>query len=114
MAYLYDGKGPYPNKKGEFCGNAQRTLLILAEDGITVEKCSGRTVYGKRIGKPSSCKIHIADVTLAVTSNQMAKIGYVGLYLTKDQPHSPEDIEIDTDALLEEVVSSKGRRRYRS
>lgn len=109
--------GPCSNKTGEFCGNAIKDDLEIAPNG-TVLNCRRRHHFRypyhemseditpvKRIGKPSNCK--------GGSSKQMAKQGFVGLYLLHDHPLNfpDKEREVDTDVLLEEVVTGQRRAK---
>ncbi len=67
MAHMIDGKGTYPDKAGEFCGNYcpdnpyHFTIPILAT---------------MRFGRPHPCEDPLVT----------AEHGWVGLYLKEDQP----------------------------
>lgn len=117
MAYIAfsegsDGEwhGPIPNKKGEWCGNrhpskccgaaAWPTGLSDHEDDRSPESESDQENRFYH-GRPGRCP--------AGTSEELSKQGYIGLYLNEDRPivsHS-KFLEIDTDALLEDVVSGQ-------
>lgn len=85
MAYMTkDGRGPYPNKAGEYCGNhlvnskpygPHRPFLRDSKTQITMEAAYLSTMI---FGIPHSCE--------AGTSEEMIKRGYVGLYLKKNCP----------------------------
>ena len=95
-----DWKGPFPNKAGEFCGNASLEGLVLASDKKTVLSTRIRgKVDNLRIGKPSSCP--------AGTSEEMAARGNVGLYAIRDEPLEDGAVAVDTDELMEDVVTGK-------
>jgi hypothetical protein len=87
MAYMVKDKGPYPNLAGEFCDNyhpqqGNRSLEYLAQ---------------MKFGKPAFCSLG--------TSKEMAKRGYVGLYLKEDNPLLSFETPIQTNALQEEIVT---------
>ena len=91
MAYMYkdptgEWGGPYPNKVGDSCGNG-----ILGSPEFLGNK------KGFRTGRPASCE--------GGTSEEMARKGYAGIYLSVDRPPSPDDIDVDTDMLTEPVVT---------
>jgi hypothetical protein len=112
MAYIIKDRGqekwrgPYPNKAGEFCGNDERKNLRVTADG-TIEAVAGAEYGGwhsaksRRIGRPSNCKMG--------TSEEMAAQGFVGIYLTADNPHAAVGVvrDVDVDVLQEEVVSGQ-------
>lgn len=88
--------GPFPNKRGEFCGNIQ--------SGEKFDATHFRT------GRPSNCA--------SGTSKQMSDWGFVGLYLIADsligQDGYGEMREVYTDMLCEEVVSGQRAPRQLS
>lgn len=97
-------RGPYPSRVGDFCGNGERRMMEIADDGITIIKRSGPPLSGCdvgrfRIGRPSDCK--------AGTSDEMATQGFVGVYLAAEREPLSSEIEVDTDELQEEVVSGQ-------
>lgn len=63
MAYMTNGKGPYPNKAGEYCGNHGRAVVTISEN--------------MRAGRPRPCK--------AGTTAELQAQGVVGLYLKEDR-----------------------------
>lgn len=90
MAYMVDGKGPYPNKAGEYCGNYYK----------------GRRVPpNTRVGRAHPCK--------AGTTAEMEAQGYVGLYLVSDEDavemaccnRGKEIVEVPTPPELLEPVA---------
>lgn len=86
MAYMTaDGKGPYPNKAGEFCGNYH-----------TSYGNDDRFLRGThRLGKPHACE--------AGTAEEMKAAGWMGTYLVKDLNWIvPGAIEIPTPPELME------------
>lgn len=105
--------GPCPNKIGEFCGNAHRDDLEITLEGLIrkhgslmkglegYEGVGNTPITNKRIGRPATCPNG--------SSERMAELGYVGIYLTKDHSLTfPEkEREVDTDLLEEEVVSGQ-------
>lgn len=103
MAYMIEGKGPYPNKAGEFCGNYRpgaRSFVMcdLNQDLDDAKRQQQDRLAKMRYGKPSSCE--------AGTSDEMAAAGWVGLYLKEDQPLYAWETPVETDALTEAVVTS--------
>ncbi len=105
MAYMIDGKGPYPNKAGEFCGNHHPGLdtypsVSLQETPAEAQRRHQERLARMRFGKPSSCGMG--------TSEEMAAKGYVGLYLKEDSDFiRTSQVQIETDELTEEFVSMK-------
>lgn len=99
MACMINGKGPYPNKMGEFCGNfhpkSEKTLENKKQPDPRLHAHQKRSMM--RFGKPSNCK--------AGTSAEMAAKGYVGLYLKEDRKLFDWETPIETDELTEEFVS---------
>ena len=98
MAYMTNGKGPYPHKAGEFYRNhrpgARSHTLRHGNCSLDVEARQ----QGMRRGKPASCE--------AGTSDEMAAAGWVGLYLEKDQPLYAWETPVETDELTEAVVTN--------
>ncbi len=105
-----DWYGPCPNRAGEFCGNTQKSNLRVAPDGSVLETFTSISFHtddngwkeasNLRIGKPSKTKSH--------SSEEMEAEGCVGLYLIADSTSSMfNGREIDTDVLMEEVVSGQ-------
>lgn len=87
MAYLTkDGKGPYPNKAGEYCGNYNPNSYFHEYTDLEKfceqphneeEKKRHREWLSKmRFGRPRPCK--------AGTTEEMEVMGWVGLYLKED------------------------------
>lgn len=121
MAYIakilktdIEWRGPFPNKAGEFCGNVHKDSLRVSQDGIVIEIKSGdielnnawHSVSNFRAGRPSS--------TLAKTSEEMEKEGYLGLYLISDLIGFSNRFnkEVETDILLEDVVTGQRKPLY--
>lgn len=88
MAYTVNGKGPYPDKAGEFCGNHD-----------PAGPADSDYLKRMRFGKPSCCDDG--------TSREMAAGGWVGLYLKEDRKLFEWETPIETDALTEAVVSGE-------
>lgn len=86
MAYMVDGKGPYPNKAGEYCGNHRGCKATIPEN--------------MRIGRPCPCK--------AGTTAEREAQGYVGLYLKEDRKLMDWEEECETPPELTEPEASKG------
>lgn len=99
MAYMVDGKGPYPNKAGEFCGNWP----------------AGRPVPpGMRFGRPRpDCKTPRRE---ASTIAELGAQRIVGLYWLADQGsgaglecnRGKELIEVSTPPELTEPAADEG------
>lgn len=104
--------GPFPNKKGEFCGNVLRDngeAIILHEDGKTVKEHLWSFSYLLLDDKNVRFRIGVPGDSGAGSSQELVDKGeYVGLYLLEDQPSIEGEQNVDTDMFLEEVVS--GRR----
>ena len=101
MAYSVDGKGPYPNLAGEFCGNYHPDLPITCcgdESPADAEEHNSQWLATMWFGKPSRCDHS--------TSDEMAVQGWVGLYLRADHPLHYWETPVETDALTEAVVST--------
>lgn len=104
MAYMTDGKGPYPNKAGEYCGNYHPDNLngfeILMKDE-TPQQAAGRQkeyLARMRFGRPHA--------TVAYTTKQLKIMGYVGLYLKEDRPPFDWETPCETPPeLLEPPIS---------
>ena len=96
-------RGPFPDKAGEFCGNH----VLKDEDKVhtfTDMPCTINHANSKvYVGKPSSC--------VGLTSNEMSKKGFVGLYLKADDPSAhdgyAECMTVNTDNLQEAVISGE-------
>ena len=105
MAYkTKDGKGPYPNKAGEFCGNYspwEWACCSLYGTQLQADKRQRDWLASKRLGKPSSCQ--------AGTSDEMAAQGYVGAYLNEDCNLHDGDVAVETDELIEAYVTQNLR-----
>lgn len=117
MAYikqLTNGQwfGPLANKAGEWNTNGSLDNLRIEDGMVTAHYDEGTDPMDARwveypnptlrAALPSSCP--------GGTSEQVAKMGLVGLYLMEDDagPLAADRREIDTDVLHEDVVS--GRR----
>ncbi len=100
MAHTIKGKGPYPDKAGEFCGNHKPGCLaiLLAGESIKDADCRwAKWLEDVRFGDPSDCK--------AGTSKEMKAKGWVGLYLKEDRSLFDWEKPVDTDELTEAVVT---------
>ena len=107
MAYMIGEKGPYPSKAGDFCGNhyPDSEPPMSCQDMRSPETRKAAIKRYKaylakmRFGKPSSCETG--------TSSEMDSQGWVGLYLKEDSSRTlfAGEVEIETDALTEVVVS---------
>ena len=92
MAYINkEGKGPYPNRAGEYCGNYYPNSKYVArnpEDEIAY-------LSRMRFGRPHPC--------MGQTSAERAKKGWVGLYLKEDSPYNLDsDVDVPTPPELME------------
>lgn len=75
MAYMIDGKGPYPNRVDEYCGNHQPGMIPMARLGQTQEQTNASLAAYLRtmkFGRPRPCK--------AGTTAELEERGVVGLY----------------------------------
>ena len=101
MAYETKRGGPYPNLAGEFCGNHSVGSKPLFDwhnpDPEEAVKRQEDYLARMRFGKPSCCQ--------AGTSEEMARRGYVGLYLKEDRPLRVGETPVETDELTEDAVS---------
>ncbi len=100
MAHSIKGKGLYPDKAGEFCGNHSPESLPPCSFNETAEEAARRQreyLAKMRFGRPSNCD--------AGTSKEMAALGYVGLYLREDQKLLSSETRVETDELTENYVS---------
>lgn len=98
MAYMTkDGKGPYPNKAGEYCGNHSKGSSPYAMYGQgQQEAAENQKAYlaRMRFGRPRPCE--------AGTTEEMEAKGNVGLYLKEDIRLNFGEIEIPTPPELME------------
>lgn len=92
MAYISkEGKGPYPNKTGEYCGNHYPNNKLNLGD----REHNERYLHTMRFGRPHPC--------MGQTSKERAAKGWVGLYLKEDSPYSSDsDIDVPTPPELME------------
>lgn len=103
MAYMIGDEGPYPNKAGEYCGNhLVGSTPISKFDESPHETATHRREHlaKMRFGRPHSCK--------AATSDEMAKRGYVGLYLKEDRSLMSGGVECEAPPELREPEASTG------
>ncbi len=105
MAYkTKDGKGPYPNRAGEFCSNHQPGELAICrfdQSQAEAEQSQCDWLANKRFGRPAKCQ--------AGTSDEMAVMGFVGVYLKKDHRLHDGDVAVETDELTEAYVTQNLR-----
>ena len=100
MAYMTkDGKGPYPNKAGEYCGNhlvGSKPWVSYDEMPQQAAENQERYLARMRFGKPRGCN--------AGTSEEMEARGHVGLYLKEDSTSGRlnGDVEVPTPPELME------------
>lgn len=102
MAHMTDGKGPYPDKAGEHCGNhlpGSSPLRLIGQTQAEADSHQEDWLAKMRSGKPSNCEVG--------TSEEMAAKGFVGLYLTDDRDLFDWETPVDTDELTEAVVSKE-------
>lgn len=93
MAYMVDGRGPFPNKAGEWCGNR------YTSDPIPL---------GMRIGRPRPDKTR--------TTAKLESQGYCGVYWLRDQGtgadlecnRGKEMVEVPAPPSLTEPVAGEG------
>ncbi len=100
MAHSIKGKGLYPDKAGDFCGNHAPGggLVISFHETVKEAERHHREYFARmRFGKPSSCS--------AGTSEEMVALGYIGLYLKEDRKLLHFETPIETDKLTEDYVS---------
>jgi len=103
MAYAANGRDPYPNLAGEFCGNHLPGSPAYCRSGESPEDAERRQeefLARMRFGRPSKCG--------AGSSEEMTAQGYIGLYLKEDAELSAADITVDTGELQEDRVSEDG------
>ena len=96
MAYMDIGTcpgGPYPNKKGEYCGNHRKGSELLVSLHETPEMVFGR---------PRPCK--------AGTTEEMEARGYVGLYLKETRQLTNCEVECPTPGRLLEPLAMERPR----
>lgn len=99
MAYMNkDGKGPYPNKAGDYCGNhfsGGQVPHVFSADRTEEAKAHSAWLAKMRFGRPRP--------TTAMTIEELQREGMVGLYLKADEPlYLDGDTEIPTPAELME------------
>lgn len=98
MAYMKkDGKGPYPNKAGEYCGNHFPGLPPLYANDTAPQQAAEnqkRHLATMRFGRARGCK--------AGTSEEMKAEGWVGLYKKEDSVAMDGDVQIPTPPELME------------
>ena len=95
-------EGPYPNKKGEFCGNYHPNSEPYANIIETTEQAHTRQaawLSKMRFGRPRPCE--------AGTTEELEQQGYVGLYLKKDESLGADGIEVPTPEELREPNDKK-------
>ncbi len=102
MAHTIDGKGPYPDKAGEFCGNFHPDELptrLFNESFAEAAERQKEWLGRMRFGKPSNCQVG--------TSEEMAAAGEVGLYLKEDRALFDWETPVETDELTEPIVTMR-------
>lgn len=102
MAYTNEGKGPYPNKAGEHCGNhmpGSRAMRLSGQSQVEADTHQEEWLAKMRFGTPSNCGLG--------SSAEMVAKGYVGLYLKEDRDLFDWETPVDTDELTEAVVSKR-------
>jgi hypothetical protein len=89
MAYItQDGKGPYPNKAGEFCGNHNPDEKY----NIFYSKMKS---FGKREELSEKYRFSLPRPCEAFTIAEGVQRGWVGLYLKEDCKHVRIGVEIE-------------------
>jgi len=87
-------KGPYPNKRGEFCGNhfpnSGPTICADAQAHMHYADWLSKM----RFGRPRPCE--------AGTTEELEQQGMVGLYLKCDAPSYKGEIDVPTPEDLKE------------
>lgn len=102
MAHTIDGKGPYPDKAGEFCGNhrpGSPATCYWDQSPLQAKESQRHWLALMRFGRPSNCKTG--------TSEEMAAQGWVGLYLKEDRPLYGRETSVETDELTEPIVAMR-------
>ncbi len=84
MAHMVGGKGPYPDKAGEFCGNFYPDGLLPPDRGAASRQ--REYLVRMRFGRPRPCK-----ATYVTADN-----GWVGLYLKTDRPLFDWEVPCET------------------
>ena len=104
MAYMLDGKGPYPNKTGEYCGNHLSGSMPLRSSNETrdeADRHQAEWLGRMRFGRPRACK--------AGTTKEMEARGFVGLYAKEDSPNIlGREIDVPTPPELMEPSPDEG------
>ncbi len=103
MASASKGKGPFPNKAGEFCSNHHADSPLLLDVRSSPQEVARRQreyLARMRFGKPCRCSTG--------TSEEMAAMGFVGLYLKEDSKLFPWETPVDSDELQEDRVVEAG------
>lgn len=108
MAHTSEGKGPYHDRAGEFCGNWRLNSPAMrcgGESQRDAERHLRKYLARVRFGKPSPCAL--------ASSEEMAAMGWVGLYLKEDRNLFDWETAVDTDELHEDCVSKVGSPKIR-
>ncbi len=109
MAYMVEGRGPYPNKVGEYCGNHSPGSLSITGLGESRESADKRQkVYlaRMRFGRPR--------LTSEFTAKQLEAKGWVGLYLNESRRLSSEETECLTPLELLEPAEANDTQNMRN
>ena len=105
MAHMIDGKGPYPDKAGEYCGNYHvdnpfSPPCLLHETPAQAAKREKEWLSRMRFGRPRATSEYSAE--------QLEADGLVGLYLKEDRPLMSFETPCDTPPeLLEPAVDAE-------
>ena len=102
MAHMIGGKGPYPDKAGEYCGNHLLGGFALALIGQThedAERDQAAYLSQMRFGRPRPCK--------AGTTEEMEAQGMVGLYLKASRHLYSNEIQVPTPPELMEPATAE-------
>lgn len=101
MAYMTDGKGPYPNKAGEYCGNhlvGNIACRLFDQTQAQANEDQRAWLATMRFGRPRPSR--------TITTKELEAHGCVGLYLKEtcklfdwetEVPTPPELLEPPAD-----------------
>lgn len=111
MAHMTDGKGPYPDLAGEFCGNHDPVSMnypapcMIGKSQIDANRYRDEWLSKMRFGKPANCDHG--------TSGEMTAQGWVGLYLQENRDLHHWETRVETDELTEAVVTQQRETQLR-
>ena len=92
MAHMINSKGPYPDKKDEYCGNyrvnSECPWCHLDETPARAAERNRKWLFKMRFGRPRA--------TDTYSTEQLEIKGIVGLYLKEDQPLLSFETRCDT------------------